>query len=162
MASDRRIDTHSQWCWRCVGAGRKWVVETQSPHIGCPLPPERKQETRGPAVLNNGPAPHQPGLKRPHSVSRLSEGSFQGNSPGHAYIQGSDVCLCFVLKFKVYVCVCLYVHKLIWVCACESSQKCLMVPRSVLLCCVRFLFLLFLKSIHLVQFVWTWLKVATG
>lgn len=50
------------------GVGRECVVETQSPHIGCPLPPVRKQETRGAAVLNNGPAPHQPSLKRPHSV----------------------------------------------------------------------------------------------
>lgn len=54
------------------GVGRECVVETQSPHIGCPLPPERNQETRGAAVLNNGPAPHQPGLKRPHSVPWLS------------------------------------------------------------------------------------------
>lgn len=54
------------------GVGTECVVETQSPHIGYPLPPERKQETRGAAVLNNGPAPHQPGLKRPHSVPWLS------------------------------------------------------------------------------------------
>lgn len=61
------------------GVGRECVVETQSHHIGCPLPPERKQETRGAAVLNNGPAPHQPGLKRTHSFHWLYEGCFQGD-----------------------------------------------------------------------------------
>lgn len=82
------------------GAGQEWVVETQSPRIGCPLLPERQQETRGPAVFNNGPAPHQPGLKRSHSVPRLSRGCFQEDSPGHA-----PLCLCLgLLCLHVSVC----------------------------------------------------------
>lgn len=81
------------------GVGRECAVETQSHHIGCPLPPERKQETRGAAVLNNGPAPHQPGLKRPHSVPWLYKGCFQGDEPGHAHIHSRHVCFCFGGQF---------------------------------------------------------------
>lgn len=81
--TDRRSKMLLQMRW---GVGRGRAAETQSPHIGCPLPPERKQETRGAAVLNNGPAPHQPGLQRLHSVPPLqppspefSPGSLQGD-----------------------------------------------------------------------------------
>lgn len=96
------------------GAGRECVVETQSPHIGCPLPPERKQETRGPAVLNNGPAPHQPGLKRPFTPLALLTACRE--TIPRTCSHSRQTCLS-LLWTNVCACVCLCAYMLKHVCA---------------------------------------------
>lgn len=119
----RHWDIHSQCCYRCMGGWREGGVRDRNPISAYWVPSaprEREQETRGPAVLNNGPAPHQPGLKRPHSVPRLS-----WLLPGRlarTCIHSGPTCLS-LFRTRWPVCECLCEHMLEHECAlCLSGE----------------------------------------
>lgn len=87
----------------CVEGGRS-LLKLNLLILGTRCPQRESKKQQAQLSLTMDLPPHQPELKRLHSVPRLSWCCFQGDQPGHAYIHHRHVCHCFGQAWVLITC----------------------------------------------------------